>query len=164
MDSALQGADVLSYSPLQLHNERNGVSNHRLLDGVLNRLFRRRSKKISKLCVTGLRGIHRSPVDSPHKGPVVRKIFPFNDVIMVAIDADQGPSNISIYLGSNMRLHLNRSFNRYLPISYQVHIDQKLIKKTHDIGREGTFVTSGNAYYHMKTEAFLAACTPLMHL
>ena len=36
------------------HNERNGVSNHRRLDGSLNRLFRRRSKKTSKLRVTGL--------------------------------------------------------------------------------------------------------------
>ena len=31
------------------------------------------------LCV---RGIHRSPVNSPHKWPVTRKIFPFDDVIM----------------------------------------------------------------------------------
>ena len=28
------------------------------------------------------RGIHRCPVNSPHKGPVTRKMFPFNDVIM----------------------------------------------------------------------------------
>ena len=29
-----------------------------------------------------VRGIHRWPVNSPHKGPVTRKMFPFNDVIM----------------------------------------------------------------------------------
>ena len=29
-----------------------------------------------------VRGIQRSPVDSPHKGPVTRKIFPLGDVIM----------------------------------------------------------------------------------
>ena len=29
-----------------------------------------------------VRGIHRWPVDSPHKGPVTRKMFPFDDVIM----------------------------------------------------------------------------------
>ena len=29
-----------------------------------------------------MRGIHRSPVNSPHKGPVTRKMFPFNDVIV----------------------------------------------------------------------------------
>ena len=27
-------------------------------------------------------GIHRRPVNSPHKGPVTRKMFPFDDVIM----------------------------------------------------------------------------------
>ena len=34
-------------------NERNGVSNHRCLDCLLNRLFRPRSKKASKFRVTG---------------------------------------------------------------------------------------------------------------
>ena len=28
------------------------------------------------------RGIHRWPVDSPHKGPVARVMFPFDDFIM----------------------------------------------------------------------------------
>ena len=30
-------------------------------------------------------GIHRGPVNSPHKWPVTRKMFPFDDVIMVYI-------------------------------------------------------------------------------
>ena len=29
-----------------------------------------------------VRGIHRSPVNSPHKGPVMRKMFLFDDLIM----------------------------------------------------------------------------------
>ena len=36
------------------HDGRGSVSNHRLLGCLLNRLFRRRSKKTSKLCVTCL--------------------------------------------------------------------------------------------------------------
>ena len=36
------------------HNGRDGVSNHQHHDCLLNRLFRRRSKKTLKLCVTGL--------------------------------------------------------------------------------------------------------------
>ena len=36
------------------HNERDGVSNHQCPDCLLNRLFRRKSKKISKFRVTGL--------------------------------------------------------------------------------------------------------------
>ena len=31
-----------------------------------------------------VREIHRGPVNSPHKWPVTRKIFPFDDVIMIA--------------------------------------------------------------------------------
>ena len=36
------------------HNEHDGISNHRGLDCLLNHLFRCRSKKTSKLCITGL--------------------------------------------------------------------------------------------------------------
>ena len=36
------------------HNERDGVSNHRRHDGLLNRLFSRRSNETSKFRVTGL--------------------------------------------------------------------------------------------------------------
>ena len=43
------------YTKLQWrHYERDGVSNQRRLDGLLNCLFRRKSKKALKLCVTGL--------------------------------------------------------------------------------------------------------------
>ena len=144
------------------HNEHGGVSNHRRLDCLVNRLFRRRSKKTLKLRVAGLceenpavtggvpsqraskaenvstwwrnhglglhvgfihytdvtmspmasqitclgivystiysgadqrklqssaslafvRRIHWGPVNSPHRRPVTRKMFPFDDVIM----------------------------------------------------------------------------------
>ena len=37
----------------------------------------------SSASLTFVRGIHRWPVDSPHKEPVTRKIFPFDDVIMI---------------------------------------------------------------------------------
>ena len=59
------------------HNEHDGVSHHQHHDCLLNRLSKRRSSNASKLCVTGLWS-----VNSQHKGPVTRKIFPFDDVIM----------------------------------------------------------------------------------
>ena len=66
------------------HNGLDSVSNHQPHHCLLNRWFRRRSKKTSKLRVTGLcEGIHRWPVNSPHKWPVTRKMFPFDDVIMM---------------------------------------------------------------------------------
>ena len=44
---------------------------------------RRRSKKYqSSASLAFVRGIRRWPVNSTHKGPVTRKMFPFDDVIM----------------------------------------------------------------------------------
>ena len=68
-----------SYALLWRHNGRDSVSNHQPHDCLLKRLFGRRSKITSKLRVTGLcGGIHRGPVNSPHKWPVTRKMFPFD--------------------------------------------------------------------------------------
>ena len=65
------------------HNEHNGISNHQPPNYLLNRLFRQKSKKPQSLAsLVFVRGIHRWPVNSPHKGPVTRKMFPFDDVIM----------------------------------------------------------------------------------
>ena len=65
------------------HNEHDSVSNHQPHGCLLSRLFRHKSKKTSKLRVTGLCvGNSPGPVNSPHKGPVTRKMFPFDDVIM----------------------------------------------------------------------------------
>ena len=36
-----------------------------------------------------VRGIHRWPVNSPHKVPVTRKMFPFDDVIMKKLDCNK---------------------------------------------------------------------------
>ena len=68
MRNSQQRRSVLRWNLVTLqwrHNEGDGVSNHQPHDCLLNRLFRGRSKKISKL-----------------KWPVTRKMFPFHDVIM----------------------------------------------------------------------------------
>ena len=41
-------------------------------------------KHQSSASLAFVRGIHRWPVNSPHKGPVTRKMFPFDDVIMIS--------------------------------------------------------------------------------
>ena len=71
--------------PLQWrHNGPDGVSNHQPHDCLLKRLFGRRSKKTSKLRVTGLCA-GNSPItgEFPPQRPVTRKMFPFDDVIMI---------------------------------------------------------------------------------
>ena len=65
------------------HNGHDSISNHQPHDCLLNGLFRRRSKKTWKLRVTGLCAENSlGPVNSLHKWPVTRKMFPFDDVIM----------------------------------------------------------------------------------
>ena len=65
------------------HNERDGVSNHQAHDCLLNRLFRSRSKKTSKLRVTGL-CVGNSAVTGEFPAYRVSNAenFPFDDVIM----------------------------------------------------------------------------------
>ena len=41
------------------------------------------SKHQSSASLVFVWGIHRGPVNSPHKWPVTRKMFPFDDVIML---------------------------------------------------------------------------------
>ena len=65
------------------HNDHDSVSNHQPHGGLLNRYSDADQRKTSKLRVTGLCvGNSPGPVNSPHKGPVTRKMFPFDDVIM----------------------------------------------------------------------------------
>ena len=84
MCSVQRYAFTLNMSLHWRHNDHDGVSNHQPHGCLLNRLFSRRSKKISKLRVTGLCvGNSPEPVNSPHKGPVTRKMLPFDDVTML---------------------------------------------------------------------------------
>ena len=52
-------------------------------------------KHQSPVSLAFVRGIHRSPMNSPHKGPVTRKMFPFDDVIMSQLNfSNAGPRHI----------------------------------------------------------------------
>ena len=68
------------YSLQWHHNECDGVSNHQPHDCLLNRLFKAQIKE-------NIKARRHWPVNSPHKGPVTRpvtrKMFPFDDAIMV---------------------------------------------------------------------------------
>ena len=70
------------------HNERDGISNHHpqpFIQGADQR------KHQSSMSLAFVRGIHRWPVNSPHKGPVTRKMFPFDDIIMIIIQIPREP-------------------------------------------------------------------------
>ena len=56
----------------------------------------------SSVSLVFVRGIHRWPVNSPHKGPVTRKMFPLDDVIMTIYG--QNIINNEIFLMSSRSL------------------------------------------------------------
>ena len=68
-------------------------------------------KHQSSLSLAFVRGIHRWPVNSPHKGPVTQKMFPFDDVTMVSGGVIQnGPRDLMISRGT-WRVEPNNSYN-----------------------------------------------------
>ena len=73
--------------PLQwCHNERDGVSNHQPHDfysSVYSGADQRKHQSSASLAF--VRGIHRWPVNSPLKGSVTWKMFPFDDVILLSL-------------------------------------------------------------------------------
>ena len=79
--------DIVRLSLRWRHSEHDGVSNLQPHDCLLNRLFRRRSKKTSQLRITGLfsRGIHQFPAQRASNA----EMFPFADVIIIAISSEE---------------------------------------------------------------------------
>ena len=66
------------------HNGRDGVSNHQPHHCLLNRLFKCRSKKTSKLRVTGLcAGNSPGTGEFPAQMTSNAEVFPFDSVIML---------------------------------------------------------------------------------
>ena len=64
------------------NNEHDGVSNHQPHDCLLVYSCAGQRKHQISASLALMRGIRRWPVNSPHKGPVTRKMFPSDDVIM----------------------------------------------------------------------------------
>ena len=65
------------------HNGDDSVSNHQPHDCLLNRYTGAdQSKHQSSASLAFVWGIHLGLVNSPHKWPVTRKMFSFDDVIM----------------------------------------------------------------------------------
>ena len=76
------------------HNGCDGVSNHQPHDCFTQAFIQTQIKKHqSSASLAFVRGIHWWPVNSPHKGPVRRKTFPFDDVIMTY--SQENISNVS---------------------------------------------------------------------
>ena len=89
---------VVKNSPLFLL----GVSNHQPQSLIQTQIKKHQSSSSPPF----MQGIHRGPVNSPHKWPVTRKMFPFDEVIMRK--RAQGECNV-------IRCHV---FITYMQISF----------------------------------------------
>ena len=67
------------------HIAYDDISNYQPPDCLFNRLFEAQIKESIKAPRRWpfVRGIRRWPLNSPNKEPVTRKVFPFDDVIMI---------------------------------------------------------------------------------
>ena len=93
------GGEKVAASLLWRHNGRDGVSDHQPHKCLLNRLFRRRSKKTSKLRVTGLRA-----GNSPVTGEFPTKMA-------------SSAENVSIWWRHHVVFHTNDA-----PVHWRIHI------------------------------------------
>ena len=82
-----QSRHLCGYICSACRNEREGVSNHRRPCCLLNRFFSGADQRSMKS------RIHRWPVNSPHKGPVTRKMFPSDDGITLFVESPAASSN-----------------------------------------------------------------------
>ena len=72
-------------------------------------------KHQSSASLAFVRGIHRSPLNSPHKGPVTRKMFPFDDVIMLTTDVKCPGNRTTKLIGYGENIEFINSWFGKLP-------------------------------------------------
>ena len=73
-------------------------------------------KRQSSASLAFVRGIHRRPVNSPHKWPVTRKMIPFDDVIMPSSMTPYGANKPQWHHAEGRHFHHELEFLPLLPI------------------------------------------------
>ena len=76
--------------------------------------------------------IHRWQVNSPHKGPVTREMFPFDDVIMSQETGVTCSGMVTLWTVNSFRItgHHNRSVLRSFDLFFVVSLNQLLKKQS----------------------------------
>ena len=75
------GTGALHYNDVIMSTMTSKITSFTIVySSVYSGADQRKHQSLASLAF--VRGIHRWPVNSPHKGPVTREMFPFDDVIM----------------------------------------------------------------------------------
>ena len=124
------GLSIMSCHPESLqwrHNGHDIVSNHQPHDCLLNRLSDAdQRKRQSSASLAFVRGIHRGPVNSPHKWSVTRKMFPWQKPksrILRRFESQHAPKCNKMTQGTPMRDDVIKwkHFPRYWPFVRGIH-------------------------------------------
>ena len=81
-------------------------------------------KHQSSASLTFVRRNHRWPVNSLHKWPVTRKMFPFDDVILQIVPIDLDAGNASQWYSYWMGCNVSNAWFRYalnMPLPYKLN-------------------------------------------
>ena len=79
-------------------------------------------KRQSSTSLAFVRGIHLWLVDSPHKGPVTRKMSPFDDVIMFALKTAADKATLKNIGKNKAEIHQLVDYMLFLPIFFRVDL------------------------------------------
>ena len=79
-----------------------------------------KEKHKSSASLAFVRGIHRGPVNSPHKWPVARKNFPFDDVIMTHSGPITTMDQEAHFIWSYLSIALHELFQNFICNSHEV--------------------------------------------
>ena len=151
-----------SNTPLQWrHNGHGSISNHQPHDCLLNRLFKRRSKKTSKLCVTGLcvgnsRGTGEFPAQMASNTENV-SIWLRHHAIMKTVHVNLWGQRCSehiyiyIYLLSKAQVTLCRSFFADVPDHSRPPRLVMIVTKPSDCGHNSRSLSVQDYLYDLST-------------
>ena len=96
-------------------------------------------KHQSSASLTFVRGIHRGPVNSPHKWPVTRRVSPPDDVIMISMHISFKRTTANCNSPKRNTAKLTNAFDRLKRTFHQSqYLMPPLINVWHSSGKEST--------------------------
>ena len=111
-------------------------------------------------------GIHRWPVNSPHKGPVTRNMFRFDDVIMIWIDADLIPIQIAPMHRSKQFWILNPKYQHFVKSFENVCKTLAILVLSFDSGVKHVLIFLSSLSFNLKNPVHIfifKTIQPLTH-
>ena len=106
--------------------------------------------------------IHRWPVNSPHKWPVTRKMFPFDDIIMDFLEKNGSATYMMTWWYHRWRLNCVIMMNVYIIMKINLNVDT-VIASISILPQHATLSNEVSGYF-VKGNSPLVICKPVFNL